>query len=201
MESVLDDTAPGDEHGELKQRLLQKTIEVLKEDGIDALSLRRLAEACDTSTQMIYTIFGGKQGLLEQLYEQGAKRLEQRCRSIPGDTDPLTRLRKLGSVYREFAREHRELYEAMFHSTETGEAIVKRTDVFDVFYGAIIDCIDEGLLPDVDPVEVTDAFWAAAHGALNLETAGYYSDGEMAEKRFDQVLNAVFEGYGGTLPS
>jgi AcrR family transcriptional regulator len=190
------DTETGvDAHGELRDRIIEESMKILAEHGPEALSLRRIAEASGTSTQMLYTIFGGKDALLETVYEAGSLRLVERFENVPEKLSPLERLYELGQQYREYALENRGLYETLYSSRLAEDEIVKKTDVYDVFREAIRDCFEEGLLKIGDLDRITEAFWAAAHGAIGLEISGYYDTDEEAGRAYDEVIRAVFDGY------
>src|SRR3954467_10389172 len=68
-----------------RETLLDAALRLLEERGPGALRIRDLAAAADQSTMGVYTHFGSKQGLLEQLYLHGFERLEERLGSVPAD--------------------------------------------------------------------------------------------------------------------
>lgn len=189
------DSDTNDEHEKLREQILEASINIIREDGTDGLSLRKVADASGTSTQMIYTLFGGKQNLIASIYEEGSERLLQRFESVPEDQPPLIRLYKMGLVYRDFALEYQSLYEEIFSSGIPDQTIVKKTHVHDKLNEAVEACFDEGLLTNQDPQVITEAFWAAAHGAISLELSGYYESEEAAKNAYDHVLGAIYDGF------
>ena len=66
-----------------RETLLEAALRLLEERGPGALRIRDLAEAVGKSTMGVYTHFGSKQGLLEQLYLHGFSRLEDRLDGVP----------------------------------------------------------------------------------------------------------------------
>lgn len=184
-----------DEHQQLRERILETSMEILGEDGLGGLSLRRIAEESETSTQMIYTIFGGKDALLEDVYEEGSRRLVERFQSVTSDQSPILRLYEMGHEYRAYALDNEALYEALFSSSLSDTDIVKKTHVFDILREAIRDCFEADLLTLREPETITESFWAAAHGAIGLELSGYYDSEEDARKAYDEVIRAVFDGF------
>ncbi|MDZ7704261.1 MAG: TetR/AcrR family transcriptional regulator [Trueperaceae bacterium] len=79
-----------------RQALLEAASDVVVTKGPNALNLRRVADAVGVSTQMIYTMFGNKEGLLEALLVEGADRLYQRLDSVSDDLSERERLFELG---------------------------------------------------------------------------------------------------------
>jgi AcrR family transcriptional regulator len=95
-----------------RETLLDAALRLLEERGPGALRIRDLAEAAEQSTMGVYTHFGSKQGLLEQLYLHGFRRLEQRLDEVPsgGPQDLLA----FALAYRGFAIDNEALYGLMF---------------------------------------------------------------------------------------
>ena len=64
------------ERAQQRRILIQSAIELLLEEGPAAVSLRRVATNAGMSTQMVYTLFGGKAGLFQAIYEEAFDRLD-----------------------------------------------------------------------------------------------------------------------------
>ena len=73
-------TAPGQRtaHDELRQRVLDVACRLLMNAGPESLTVRRIAAEADCPTTVIYTMFGGKEGLAEALYLEGFERVGAR---------------------------------------------------------------------------------------------------------------------------
>src|SRR4051794_8308799 len=97
-----------------RETLLDAALRLLEERGPGALRIRDLAAAAEQSTMGVYTHFGSKQGLLEQLYLHGFRRLEDQLDRIPSDDDGHQGLLAFALAYRAFALENEALYGLMF---------------------------------------------------------------------------------------
>src|SRR4051812_4525373 len=97
-----------------RETLLDAALRLLEERGPGALRVRDLAAATDKSTMGVYTHFGSKQGLLEQLYLHGFRLLEDRLRDIPTDGQGQQELLEFALAYRGFALDNEALYGLMF---------------------------------------------------------------------------------------
>src|SRR5690349_22888708 len=84
-----------------RESLLEAALRLLEERGPGALRVRDLAEAVDKSTMGVYTHFGSKQGLLEQLYLHGFSRLEERLKTVPSDGQGRQELLAFALAYRD----------------------------------------------------------------------------------------------------
>lgn len=174
-----------------RQALLEAAVEILAAEGPHGLSLRRISAAVGGSTQLIYTLFGGKQGLADALYAEGFRRLDESGCSQLTDAgkalgDP-ERIVEVGRVYLRFAREEPAFFAVMFGraipdfvpSRATREAGRERT--FAHLVEAAQACIDQGTLVADDAVRLARLCWASAHGAASLLSARMVDDAEFAE--------------------
>ena len=76
--------------------------------------MRRIAAAAGMSTMNVYSRFGGKDGVLDELFVDGFRRLAAEMEDSPSTDDPLADLRQCGACYRQFARENATYYSLMF---------------------------------------------------------------------------------------
>ncbi len=190
-----------DDRERLRLRLLMESARLIREEGAEAFSLRRIAEASETSTQMIYTLFGGKEGLIEALWEGSSELLALKCREIPDDAPPLERLIELGLTYRETALEDPVIYDALFGGPVSGfrppgPEAKRRTRVFRMLVDCVEDCIGEDVLEADDPRPVAETLWAVAHGVIDFQIAGYYETEKEGRERFITAQRAVLRGFG-----
>src|SRR5689334_19184291 len=86
-----------------RDTLLEAALRLLEERGPGALRIRDLASAAEKSTMGVYTHFGSKQGLLEQLYLHGFERLEERLNGVPANGQAREELIDFALAYRQFA--------------------------------------------------------------------------------------------------
>jgi AcrR family transcriptional regulator len=183
---------------EIRVALLDAAGELLSVEGPGALTTRRLAEAAGTTTQSIYTLFGGKEGIVRAMFREGYARLEARLRRVKDTADPLDDLLQQGRVYRAAALASPHYYDVMF-----GHPVPEFTPDDDDLAAALVTiaylqrgvqrCIDAGLLTDgVDAGHLTTWLWAAAHGVVSLELAGFIDVGPRrgASAIYDEYLTA-----------
>ncbi len=174
---------------DLRTRLLAAAEKLVRKHGPDGLSLRELARACGSSTMAIYTLFGGKPGLMEALYVLGFARLHAYALSAEAREAPLRWLVRQMLAYRRFALDHTGLYRLMFGGekrfTPTGRnsrfasLAAPVEDAYPAF-AALVDAVGACMIHHhasaPDPAQVQDlAFlvWGQMHGLVGLEIAGY----------------------------
>jgi AcrR family transcriptional regulator len=181
----------------LRVRLLDRAAELLSREGPEALSLRRLAGDVGTSTTAVYSLFGGKPGLLAAVYDEAVRRFGEHLAEVRPTDDPLDDLRRLAQAYRRSALADPHLYGVMFSRRAPGfepdEAARQRADAtFAPLVDAVRRGVEHGALPDEDPVTLATACWAAAHGVVSLELGSYLP---ASEDLFLATLRALINGW------
>lgn len=78
--------------GVVRDVILDAAKRLLVGEGPGALTVRRISAEVGCSTKVIYTLFGGKDGLSEALWLEGFARFERRLLEVPAHDDPLARL-------------------------------------------------------------------------------------------------------------
>lgn len=180
---------------EAQRRLVLDTASRLLEvEGPEALTMRRIAGDLGCSTSVLYTMFGGKAGLAESLWREGFERLRA-AMAAAEDGDPLARLAAMGRIYRHTALANRSYYAVMFQRPIPGfqpspEAYAESLRSLDLLTEVVAACMDAGVFRPGDAAHVAGVLWAAAHGAVSLELAGYAGAVD-TETRFDELMGAV----------
>jgi AcrR family transcriptional regulator len=95
------------------QALLQAARQILESEGLPALSVRRVAEAAGCTTMQVYSRFGGKDGLLQALFDEGFEALASAQQAVPLTLPPAERVRLLCRQYLTLASERPHHYALM----------------------------------------------------------------------------------------
>lgn len=98
----------------LRRGILDDASNLLMQEGPAALSMRKIATLVGCSTMMLYTSFGNKQGLIDQLYLRGFELLRQALESVSHPGVPLDYIWELCHAYQQFAMENSTYYAIMF---------------------------------------------------------------------------------------
>lgn len=161
----------------VRKLILDTASALLEADGPEALTMRRIANDAGCSTTVLYTMFGGKAGIADALWCEGFERLRVAIDQATGD-DPLDRLIAIGRAYRANALANRSYYAIMFQrpipgfepSPQAREASVRPLRSLT---GAVDECVAAGVFRPGDTAHMARVLWAAVHGAVSLELAGY----------------------------
>src|SRR5215471_18663377 len=77
------------EHGPaMREALLDSAEALTARGGPEALSVRTVADAADTTTRAVYSVFGSKDGLLAGLAQRGFEILGASISALPTTGDP-----------------------------------------------------------------------------------------------------------------
>lgn len=186
-----------DDRAALRRRLVEGAERMLARHGPDKLSLRELAREAGISTMGIYTLFGGKDGLMQALYFEGFTRLYRHALTAEDHDDPVGWLWQALFAYRRFALANSALYRLCFGG-EQRFVPVPRDQRFGTLtvpdqgayasYQSLMDAFAEGqrcgaIVAGQSADVLAHLTWAIMHGLVSLEIAGYVDPGH-AEARF-----------------
>ena len=163
---------------------------LLAREGPEGLSMRKVAGAVNASTKVLYTMFGGKDGLIDELYVEGFARLREANAAAPTTRDPIDRLHVRSEVYLDNAIANPHYYRVMFGDPMPGfrpskDTLARTRETFDGLVEIIREAADAGLVVlDVadHPREAAVRLWAAWHGVTSLLLAGRLIDETQARR-------------------
>jgi AcrR family transcriptional regulator len=169
-------------HGNLREALLHRAQEMVRERGVAALSLRELAREVGVSHAAPRRHFADRQALLDALALAGFARLGEALRAAVVGTadieDFAQSLRGLAHAYVDFAVRDADLLEVMFAGKhgddgEINDAIdAAARDAFGPVLTLIVDGQEAGILPAGDPERVGLVHLATIQGIATLLGAG-----------------------------
>lgn len=165
----------GYHHGDLRRSFIETGLALVREVGIEALSLRQLAERVGVSTPALYHHFRNKQDLLHALGEASIAEFETALGPTlaPGHT-----LEDFVIAYVRFARDNPELYELMlgrsnWRGATQGEFHRLARHSFRVMGERLLPLQQGGqLAADINPLRLAQVAWATLHGLCRM-----YNDG------------------------
>jgi AcrR family transcriptional regulator len=183
----------------LRQGILDDASNLLLCEGLQALSMRRIAQMVGCSTTVLYTMFGSKQGLINELYLKGFAMLCQALESVPKSDNLLEYLIALGQAYRVFALANSTYYAVMFCQTSpeftpTTSCIQQSWSSFALLVSTVQACIDVEIFAEDDSQEVAKILWAVVHGHVGLELTGHFTDSASAAERFNRTIRTTLAG-------
>jgi AcrR family transcriptional regulator len=182
----------------LRGRLLVQARDVLSQGGPAALSLRTLARDCGTSTTAVYSLFGGKTGLLTALFDEAFRTLGRQLSAVQPGEDSLDDIVRLGQAYRLTALNDPHVFGMMFAGETLLSPAAEARTAAGTALGPLREFVEravqtKALRADTDPAAVSLTLWAAVHGWVSLQVRGFLPPG--TERSFEHALRAVLDGW------
>ena len=162
---------------ELKSMILAAARKLFLEKGIAETSIRNIAEAIEYSPATIYLYFKDKDEILHEIHSQGFLELGARMAVLRAVSDPLERLKALGRVYLDFARQNTEMYDLMFIAKAPMDYLEKMEQLqwnegqraFDFLVITVNECIAAGRFKGYLADPLSFMLWSTVHGMVALE--------------------------------
>ena len=195
------------EREEIRSLILDAARELFASDGVEAVTMRRIAEKIEYSPTAIYFHFKDKEALLKELCEHDFRNFAQQFVALMQIADPIERLRRAGHAYVNFGFHNRSHYRVMFMTPkfETEHSLAKgnpEEDAYAFLKGIITEASAQGRLkPELtDPDLVSQVIWAGVHGVISLEIAkcqDAWVDWRPIEARTHLMIDVLIEGVTG----
>jgi AcrR family transcriptional regulator len=164
-------------HGNLKQALLDASLELIREVGPEAFTLREVARRAGVSHNAPYRHFRDKSELLAAVAAEGFDRLtESMTKAADSGSDALDRFRLSGRGYVQFALRYPQHFTVMFEAPKRfdthPEALAAGERAFTTLVRYIEECQSAGSLPPGDSKQLALLAWSMVHGVAKLAIAG-----------------------------
>ncbi|GAB3961808.1 TetR/AcrR family transcriptional regulator [Actinoallomurus acanthiterrae] len=179
----------------MKDRLVEAATEMFATRPRESITVRALAAAAGTSTAALYSLFGGKDGLIGEVRNRAVAGLFRDLSAVPTSDDPLADLYELAVAYRRWGREHSHLYTVLFGGVQSFDpsGTVGAGDPV----RPLVEAIDRALSVPVlagDATSIALSLWVTLHGLVTLELAGAL-DTATAEATFRSTILATLRGW------
>ena len=164
------------ERAEKRARILDAARELFVERGVEAVTLREVAQRIEYSTTAIYVHFEDKAALLDALVTEDFARFASGLEAAARIVDPVARLGVLHDAYVSFAFQLPRHYQLLFMTPAKEESTKQHpdgpagVDGYRVLLAAVTECIAQGRFRAslTDPHQVAQVIWANVHGLVSL---------------------------------
>ena len=189
-------------HGDLRRALVESALPLLREGGVEALTLRAVARAARVSQTAPYRHFADRAALVAAVAEDGFRRLRERliaAARAPARTTGCAQqtarggLQAIALAYVRFALEHPEEYRVMFGAEVAASAPAEgseRQQVYSLLRDGIAALQQGGLVRAGDAGTMALSAWSLVHGLAMLALDGQLS-GAQPKAAEEQTLAAT----------
>ncbi len=188
-------------HGNLKEASLKIAFDFIKEHDVDALTLKVLSDATQTSRSAIYRHFKSKDALIETMIVTGFEQFDAALSPMLLDTaKPLIeRFYRSGKAYIDYARTNPSLYRLLFGKkyAHIREEIMTLGDDCSGF-GALKKAIEEGqqsgLLKKEESFTQAVVVWSSLHGLASIVIDGFMDVESHYQTYYDAMFKSMLAG-------
>lgn len=191
-------------HGDLRRALVEASLQIIADQGVEALTLRSVGRSTGVSHAAPYRHFTDKEALLAAVAIEGfnalKKVLDHAYESFPED-DPVNRLREVGHAYVRFAVANPAYFRVMFGpyilDKSLHEGLFEASiSTLDVVAAGIAACQEADIVRPGNARELALVAWSTVHGLSSLLLDGQIEmrSGELASRLTDSALNVLQEG-------
>jgi AcrR family transcriptional regulator len=194
----------------LRTRIVEAARDIVSAEGLDALSMRALAERIEYSPATIYLHFRDKEELLRDVVEEGFRRLSEKVReqteALGAGANAAQRHRALGRAYALFALDNTAYFRVMFelptvahiggreHCAPEGRAEAASSWCHVV--ETVQQAIDEGLIQVRDARHGAVIAWGLVHGLTSLYLSGHLGGVVGSHEDFLGMLEVAMDSLG-----
>jgi AcrR family transcriptional regulator len=162
---------------EVRTAILTTAWQLVKKEGWQALSIRKIADAIEYSVPVIYDYFENKEAILFEFGKEGFQQLSKKVKAAKEKhTDPTEQLKAMADAYWGFAFKNKEHYQLMFGlgmaSCEMEKCLPEKAE----FRCLMMESIDSLLLKngrnDVNACVKYHTLWSVMHGLVSIKMMG-----------------------------
>lgn len=164
-----------------REAILAAAVELFLQDGLDGVSMRKLAAEVGVTAPALYRHYESKEHVLADVVRAAYRAFMANIyRALEAPT-PLDRFFGAAEGYLEFALRNERWYGVMFAGCDQlgmdrmPEDIESMGCAIHQFWiDRVRECMDAGILREADPVQTSLTMWAHAHGLVDLYHKGHF---------------------------
>ena len=159
---------------ELRELILAAAARIITDEGFDALTMRKIADAIEYSPGTIYLHFASRDDIALELVRNGFAALVRALEPAAAVADPFERLKAIGRAYLAFAEREAETYKLIMMEDERfASPILTRLGESDddtggtalgILLDTVAELIDNGTFRRLDAETIAALLWSSLHG-------------------------------------
>ena len=195
------------EKAEFREEVLTAARRIVLEEGFDALTMRKIAEAIEYAPGTIYLYFDSRDAIAFELCRGGFEELLAALTPAMSIADPTERLHDLGRRYVRFGLENPETYRLIFmddpkyaeiafheHSEAADSPGMRALGLLVSIFSELRD--RKRLTRDAEPAALAEMMWVAVHGIVSLKLTDVDSFPQTpADELLEVTTNSLVRGF------
>lgn len=176
--------------------ILSASLDIVKEEGWNSLSMRKIADKIEYTAPIIYEYFNNKEAILQELTRMGYVKLAERMeREKVKFAEPEKQLEAMWMAYWHFAFEEQELYKLMYGVEVNCCAFENACPAMKTPSDMLWDKIEE-----ITPIakrsdEYLDlkyyTFWSVVHGLISINLTKKITSDELNQQVLSDAITGI----------
>lgn len=176
--------------------ILDAALQIVKEEGWQSLSMRKIADVIEYTAPIIYEYFTNKEGILLELTRKGYMLLGQDIQKAKsGHLLPEKQIEAMWVAYWDFAFQNKELYKLMFgvemNCCELKKSLPEAEFTTGMFNDVISEMIDEDKRTEELMCRKYYTYWSIVHGLISINLVQKGTNEAMNQHILSDAINGI----------
>jgi AcrR family transcriptional regulator len=183
-----------------RSRILDAARGLFDREGLEGVSMRRIADAVGLTPMAIYRHYADKEALIDALMLDGMAEWESRVAAIV-EPDPLVWLARVGQAFLDFALDEPRRHEAAFllpargARRYPGDFAAGRSPAIEMVLARIGQAIKAGAMGGASALDIALSFAALAQGLVSMYRAGRFESEAAFRAAYTRAVTHCFQSY------
>jgi AcrR family transcriptional regulator len=181
-------------------RIFSAARELFDQEGVEGVSMRRIASKVGITPMAIYKHYPDKEALLNALMLDGFAAWEARVAALTAG-NPLAWLERLGEAFLDFALNQPRRYEAAFLLKASaarrypGDFVAGRSPVVTKMMVQVGTAKSRGMVADIPTIDIIISLTALIQGLVDMYRAGRFMGEEEFRAAYRNALNHCIQSF------
>jgi AcrR family transcriptional regulator len=186
---------------EVRSSILSTAWQMVKEEGWQSLSIRKIADAIEYSVPVIYDHFENKETIMLEFAKEGFQLLSKRIQKAKEKSNnPVEQIKAIADAYWNFAFKNKEHYQLMYgmgmQGCEMEKCFPERSDFRSAVLEPVTTLISKSKNPDVNPCLKYFTFWSILHGLISIKSMNSNVSDEVNKMVMDDAMEGFIKNLG-----
>jgi AcrR family transcriptional regulator len=183
---------------ETRKSILDAALQIVKQEGWAALSMRKIADVIEYTAPIIYEYFSNKEGILLELTRQGYIHLGVKVKAArDSKEDAEEQLEAMWLAYWDFAFAEKEFYQLMYgiqvNCCELYKKMPEAEYTTDLFYDAIEKLLTKQPVSEDTSCLKYYTFWSLIHGLVSINLVQKGANDEINQQILRSAIKAIIK--------
>ena len=185
------------ERERIRSTILGAAWTMVKKEGWQSLSIRRIADAIEYSVPVIYDYFENKEEILVEFAKEGFRILAKKIQLAKAKkVDPADQLKVIAYAHWDFACRYKEYYQLMYgvgmQGCEVQKCLPEQAFFRSLVMEPVIRVIERSKNPQADPCLKYYTFWSILHGLISIKQM---RGSGLSDEINRMVMNDAIDGF------